>query len=60
MATLKLFSKPRTIETGILGPEAALKLLSIERSEATGALTSFGLLSWVGFNFSIRNGGRRG
>src|SRR6201993_2995851 len=47
-ATLRLFPKPRAIETAYVGlksPEAALTLLTIAQSEAAGALTSFELLS---------------
>jgi len=58
-ATLKLFPKPRAIETAFVGlksPAAALKLLSISRSEAAGALTSFELLADIAVEFSIRHG----
>src|SRR5580700_8181795 len=47
-ATLKLFPKPRAIETAFIGlksPARALKLLSIAQNEAAGTLTSFELLS---------------
>src|SRR5436305_2491927 len=58
-ATLKLFPKPRAIETAFVGlksPEAALKLLTIAQSEAAKALTSFELLSEMAVDFSIRHG----
>src|SRR6201994_671527 len=58
-ATLKLFPKPRAIETAYVGlksPAAALKLLSISQAEAAGTLTSFELLSDVAVEFSIRHG----
>jgi FAD/FMN-containing dehydrogenase len=58
-ATLKLFPKPRAIETayvGLTSPAQALKLLSISQSEAAGTLTSFELLSEVAVDFSIRHG----
>jgi FAD/FMN-containing dehydrogenase len=58
-ATLKLFPKPRALETAIVGlktPAAALKLLSISQNEAGGTLTSFELLSEVAVDFSIRHG----
>jgi D-lactate dehydrogenase (cytochrome) len=58
-ATLKLFPKPRAIETAYIGlksPAAALKLLSISQAEAAGTLTSFELLSDVAVDFSIRHG----
>jgi len=45
--TLKLFPKPRAIETAFVGlksPAAALKLLTIAQGEAANALTSFELL----------------
>jgi len=58
-ATLKLFPKPRAIETayvGLASPAQALKLLSISQAEAAGTLTSFELLSKVAVDFSIRHG----
>src|SRR5579872_6775572 len=58
-ATLKLFPKPRAIETAYVGlksPALALKLLSLSQNEAAGTLTSFELLSEVAVDFSIRHG----
>jgi FAD/FMN-containing dehydrogenase len=58
-ATLKLFPKPRAIETayvGLASPAQALKLLSISQAEAASTLTSFELLSEVAVDFSIRHG----
>src|ERR1700733_9026104 len=58
-ATLKLFPRPRAIETAYVGlksPAAALKLLSISQAEAAGTLTSFELLSDIAVDFSIRHG----
>jgi D-lactate dehydrogenase (cytochrome) len=58
-ATLKLFPKPRAVETAFVGlksPEAALKLLAIAQGEAANALTSFELLSEMAVDFSIRHG----
>jgi FAD/FMN-containing dehydrogenase len=58
-ATLKMFPKPRAIETAYVGlksPERALKLLSLSQGEAAGTLTSFELLSWTAVDFSIRHG----
>jgi FAD/FMN-containing dehydrogenase len=58
-ATLKLFPKPRAIETAYVGlksPAAALKLLSISQAEAAGTLTSFELLSELAVDFSVRHG----
>src|SRR6516165_8628106 len=58
-ATLKLFPKPRAIETAYVGlksPAQALKLLSLSQSEAAGTLTSFELLSEIAVDFSVRHG----
>src|SRR3954467_5488596 len=58
-AALKLFPKPRAVETAFVGlqaPTNALKLLSISQNEAAGTLTSFELLSKVAVDFSIRHG----
>src|ERR1700759_2080579 len=58
-ATLKLFPKPRAIETAYVGlksPAAALRLLSISQAEAAGTLTSFELLSELAVHFSVRHG----
>src|SRR5206468_5202343 len=58
-ATLKLFPKPRAIETAFVGlasPAQALKLLSIAQNEAAGSLTSFELLSDIAVDFSVRHG----
>lgn len=58
-ATLKLFPKPRAIETAYVGlksPAAALKLLTIAQNEAANALTSFELLSEMAVDFSVRHG----
>src|SRR5258708_4294866 len=58
-ATLKLFPKPRAVETAYVGlksPAQALKLLSIAQNEAAGSLTSFELLSDISVDFSIRHG----
>ena len=58
-ATLKLFPRPRAVETAYVGlksPAAALKLLSISRNEAAGALTSFELLADIAVDFPIRHG----
>jgi FAD/FMN-containing dehydrogenase len=58
-ATLKLFPKPRAIETayvGLASPAQALKLLSIAQNEAAGSLTSFELLADIAVDFSIRHG----
>src|SRR5271169_4247744 len=58
-ATLRLFPKPRAVETAFVGlksPADALRLLSISQAEAAGTLTSFELLSDVAVDFSIRHG----
>ncbi|QOZ11339.1 FAD-binding oxidoreductase [Bradyrhizobium sp. CCBAU 51765] len=58
-ATLKLFPRPRAVETAFVGlksPAAALKLLTIAQGEAANALTSFELLSEMAVDFSVRHG----
>src|SRR4051812_32828481 len=58
-ATLRLFPKPRAVETAFVGlksPAAALKLLSISQNAAAGSLTSFELLSDIAVDFSVRHG----
>ncbi|QUS38443.1 FAD-binding oxidoreductase [Tardiphaga alba] len=58
-ATLKLFPKPRAVETAFVGlksPEDALKLLGISRSQAGGNLTSFELIAHIAVDFSVRHG----
>src|SRR6202521_2084927 len=58
-ATLKLFPKPRAVESAFVGlksPAQALKLLSISQNEAAGTLTSFELLSDIAVDFSVRHG----
>ena len=58
-ATLKLFPKPRSVETAFVGlksPAAALKLLTIAQGEASNMLTSFELLAEMAVDFSIRHG----
>src|SRR3954465_1959700 len=58
-ATLKLFPKPRAVETAFVGlksPAQALKMLSIAQNEAAGSLTSFELLSHIAVDFSVRHG----
>jgi FAD/FMN-containing dehydrogenase len=58
-ATLRLFPKPRAIETAYVGlqsPAQALKLLAISQQEAAGSLTSFELLADIAVDFSIRHG----
>ncbi|OPY96647.1 hydroxyacid dehydrogenase [Bradyrhizobium sacchari] len=58
-ATLKLFPRPRAIETAFVGlesPELALKLLTLSQNEAAGTLTSFELLPEIAVDFSVRHG----
>src|SRR5579872_6585994 len=58
-ATLKLFPKPRAVETAFVGlksPADALKLLSISQNQAAGSLTSFELLADIAVDFSVRHG----
>jgi FAD/FMN-containing dehydrogenase len=58
-ATLKLFPRPRAVETafaGLKSPADALKLLEISRDEAAGSLTSFELLADIAVDFSVRHG----
>src|SRR3954468_19045776 len=58
-ATLKLFAKPRAVETAFVGlksPDDALKLLAISQGEAAGSLTSFELLADIAVDFSVRHG----
>jgi FAD/FMN-containing dehydrogenase len=58
-ATLKLFPKPRAVETAFVGlksPANALSLLEISQSEAAGSLTSFELLADIAVDFSVRHG----
>ncbi|MGC2777111.1 MAG: FAD-binding oxidoreductase [Bradyrhizobium sp.] len=57
-ASLKLFPKPRAIETAFVGlksAEDALKLLAIAQAEAAGSLTSFELIAAIALDFSIRH-----
>jgi FAD/FMN-containing dehydrogenase len=57
-ATLKLFPKPRAVETafaGLKSPADALKLLAISQGEAAGSLTSFELLADIAVDFSVRH-----
>src|SRR3954462_8146010 len=58
-ATLKLFARPRAVETAFVGlksPADALKLLAISQNEAAGGLTSFELLAHIAVDFSVRHG----
>ncbi len=58
-ATLRLFARPRAVETAFVGmktPADALKLLQIARREAAGSLTSFELIADIAVDFSVRHG----
>src|SRR3954453_19072218 len=58
-ATLRLFARPRAVETAFVGlksPADALKLLAISQVEAAGSLTSFELLADIAVDFSVRHG----
>jgi len=58
-ATLKLFPKPRAVETAFVGlqsADAALQLLEIAQNEAAGALTSFELLAEICIDFCVKHG----
>jgi FAD/FMN-containing dehydrogenase len=58
-AVLKLFPKPRAIETAFIGlasPEAALDLLSLTRAMAGPALTTFELIPARAMDFVLRHG----
>ncbi len=55
-AVLKLFPKPRSVETAFIGlasPCAALDLLDLARDRAGGEITSFELLPRTGLNFVL-------
>lgn len=58
-AVLKLYPKPRAVETAFVGlasPEAALKLLELSRAEAAGTLTSFELIADICIDFCVKHG----
>ena len=58
-AVLKLFPKPRTVETafvGISSPEQALQLLTIAQGMASSNLTSFELIADICIDFCVRHG----
>ncbi len=56
---MKLFSKPRSVQTAFVGlksPADALKLLAISQAEAAGSLTSFELLAEICVDMCIKHG----
>src|SRR5262249_57127433 len=57
-AVLKLFPRPRAVETAFVGlksPEAALALLGIAQAEASGCVTSFELMLEMAIEFCVRH-----
>jgi FAD/FMN-containing dehydrogenase len=55
-AVLKLYPKPRAIETAFIGlasPRAALALLDLARDMAAGEITSFELIPRIGLDFVL-------
>ncbi len=58
-AVLKLFPKPRTVETAFVGlksPADALKLLTVSQSMASNSLTSFELIARICIEFCVKHG----
>jgi D-lactate dehydrogenase (cytochrome) len=58
-ATLKMFPKPRSVETAfaaIASPADALTLLDISRNVAAGSLTSFELIPQIAIDFVVKHG----
>ncbi|WP_425906291.1 FAD-binding oxidoreductase [Nitrobacter sp. TKz-YC02] len=58
-AVVKLFSKPRSVQTAFVGlksPADALKLLAISQAEAAGSLTSFELLAEICVDICLKHG----
>jgi len=57
-AVLKLFPRPRAVETALIGlasPRAALDLLSLARDKAGGEITSFELIPRIGLDFVLKH-----
>ncbi|HVX92077.1 MAG TPA: FAD-binding oxidoreductase [Xanthobacteraceae bacterium] len=58
-AVLKLFPRPRAVETAFVGlssPRAALDLLHLVQERAGGTATSFELISRISLEFALRHG----
>ena len=58
-AVLKLFPRPRAVETAFIGvpsPDAALKLLNLSQARAAGTVTSFELIGRGIIDFALRHG----
>ncbi len=57
-AVVKLFPRPRSVETAFIGlpsPQAALDLLNLAQTRTGGAATSFELLSRLGLDMVLRH-----
>jgi FAD/FMN-containing dehydrogenase len=57
-AVLKLFPRPRSIETAFIGtasPHAALALLNLANERAGGSVTSFELIPRIALEFAVRH-----
>ncbi len=58
-AVLKLFPRPRAVETAFIGlssPRAALALLQLVQERAGGTVTGFELISRISLEFALRHG----
>jgi D-lactate dehydrogenase (cytochrome) len=58
-AVLKLFPRPRAVETAFIGvpsPKAALDLLALVQSRTGGAATSFELMARAGIDLALKHG----
>jgi FAD/FMN-containing dehydrogenase len=58
-AVLKLFPRPRSVETAFIGvssPREALQLLNLAQERTGGAATSFELIARIAIDFALRHG----
>jgi FAD/FMN-containing dehydrogenase len=58
-AVLKLFPRPRSVETAFIGvpsPRAALQLLNLVQERTGSAATSFELIARIAIDFALRHG----
>src|SRR5499433_4175275 len=58
-AVLKLFPRPRSVETAFVGvpsPRAALDLLNLVQERTGGAATTFELMKRLAIEFAVKNG----
>jgi FAD/FMN-containing dehydrogenase len=58
-AVLKLFPRPRSVETAFIGvpsPRAALDLLNLVQDRTGGAATTFELIKRIAFEFATKHG----